>query len=117
MKKFFKYLKQDKITYWTFLLSSLFILASLLGIIIFYKTLPPFLPLYNKMPWGYSRIGRKEEIFIYIGIAILFFFTNFFIAFHLYKKIALLARFLCLTTIMICFFVFIFSMQIILLMR
>ena len=117
MKKFFKFIKQDKITYWGFILSSIFLLGSFALIAVFYKQLPPFLPLYNKMPWGYARIGKKIELFIYGAIAMLFYSINFISAFHIYKKAALLARFICVTTLFICFFVFVFAIQIILLMK
>ena len=117
MKKFFKFIREDKIIYWGFLLSCLFLFGSFALIAVFYTQLPPFLPLYNKMPWGYDRIGKKIELFIYLALALVFFIINFTATFHTYKKAALLARLICMTTVMVCFFVFVFMIQIIWLMR
>lgn len=117
MKKFFKYLSHDKITYWGFLTSFVFLLISYVLITFFYSNLPPFLPLYNKMPWGYERIGSKIEVFIYLGLATLFFIVNLIMSSVVYKRVALLARFLCITTVAVWFFVLIFTIQIILLMK
>lgn len=117
MKKFFNLLWKDKITYWGFLASILFILTSFILIVLFYQKLPPFLPLYNKLPWGYSRIGRKIEIFIYFGLACIIFILNLILSAFIYKRIVLLARFLCMTTVIISLFVLIFTVQIIMLMK
>lgn len=117
MKKFFKNLRQDKITNWGFITSGLFLVISFLLISIYYTSLPPFLPLYNKMPWGYARIGNKIEIFLYLGIATIFFISNLIFSSLVYKKIVLLARFLCLTTLLLWFFVLIYTIQILVLMR
>ncbi len=69
------------------------------------------------MPWGYERIGQKIDIFIYLGTAMIFFIINLVVASKVYKRIALLARFLGITTVMFWLFVFIYVIQIILLMR
>lgn len=117
MKKFFKRFQQDKITYWGFIISFMFLIGSYAILVLVYNNLPPFLPLYNKMPWGYERIGKKNEIFIYLGLATLFFITNLIVVSNVYRKAALLARFLGITTLIIWFFVIIYVAQIVLLMR
>lgn len=113
MKKFFNPILTDKITSFSLILSVIFILFCVLIVLFFYNHLPPFLPLYNKMPWGYLRLGRKIEIFIPIIATIIFFIFNSIISSRIYPTIALLSRLICTTTAAVCFLLFIFVIQII----
>jgi len=69
------------------------------------------------MPWGYARLGRTYEIFILTGLAVIFFIINFLLSSYVYRKAALLARLLCMTTLSVCLFTAIFTIQIVLLVK
>lgn len=94
----------DKTFFWSFLLSLVFILFNTAYAAFSYTKLPPLVPLYNQLPWGESRLGMKIEIFIPIGIASFIFITNLFLSSYLYKKMPLISRILCLTSLLITFF-------------
>lgn len=95
MRKFFKPILEDNITKWGIQLSFLFIFLGLLITIIFFRELPPFLPIYNKLPWGYARIGTKIEIFVPLLICIAVTVGNSIISTKIYEKVPLLSRILC----------------------
>lgn len=113
MKKFFNPVLTDKILFWGFSLSIFFLCFASLFVAIFFSQLPPFLPLYNELPWGYDRLGGKLEIFFPIGIALLFTISNVFFSTLLYKRNPLIARLLGGTTILICLTLCIYILQII----
>src|SRR5438270_10524662 len=92
MNATFKQLIEDKITFWSFLLSLILLLAASIYIFINLSRLPPLLPLYNRMPWGYTRLGEKFEIFIPVSILIIFYIVNIISASIVYKKAILLSR-------------------------
>lgn len=94
-----------------FNISGVLLLISIFIPILLFRFLPPFLPLYNKLPWGYARLGTKIELFIPLSIAVFYYFCNIFLAEYLYKKIPLLARLLCATTIVIMLLINIFIIQ------
>ena len=113
MKKLIKPLLNDKFTFWGFFISLLAFLTSLIYTAIFYQSLPPFMPLYNKLPWGFARLGTKPEIFIPITITFLFYLGNFFLAMHIYPKSPLLGRILALVNLLVCLLTAIFVWKII----
>ncbi|HSD99044.1 MAG TPA: hypothetical protein VLB73_05145 [Patescibacteria group bacterium] len=115
MKKFFKTIQKDSTLSWTFwtTIALILIMVGLIGII--YTNLPPFLPLYNQMPWGYDRLGKTYELFL-LPLGVFFVcLLNTFIGVKLVEKIPLLARFLFLTTIALAVFTSIFLVRLILL--
>jgi hypothetical protein len=111
MKGQFRKINSDKIirmsTYISFGLLSL----QLIYILVYYFYLPPYLPLYNQMPWGEERIGHKIEIFLPIIITVSFFALNIFISLQLYEKMPLVSRVLCITSLLISILTFIFVVQ------
>ena len=94
-----------------------FILVSIAVVLIFYRSLPPFLPIYNKLPWGYARVGTKIEFFIPVGIGALLYLFNVILGSLSYKKSVLIGRFFSGTTILISIAILIFVLQIIFLVR
>lgn len=114
MNATFKTLFTDKIisiSFWT----SIFLLFVTLGIaLVSYVNLPPFLPIYNKMAWGYARLGKTYEIFLPIILPTIFLICNIFFARFLYARLPLLARFLLLATLLIALFTFIFILKLVL---
>lgn len=108
-----KYILQDKFTFLGFLVSILLLLISVGFILVSLNSLPPYLPLYNKLPWGYARLGQKGEIFIPIGIVMVFLVGNIFTASYIYPKIPLLARLICLVSFFIALFTCIYVIKIV----
>lgn len=102
MNAFIKKIKSDKIIWFSFILSFLLVLISLIYIALFYSKLPPVIPLFNQMPWGEARLAEKQNIFILPAISLFIFVTNFCIAFFVYEKMPLVCRILCATSLLVC---------------
>lgn len=115
MNIIFKNTTFDKTIFWAFFLSLIIIIANSVYILVSYNKLPFFLPIYNQMPWGDERLGRKEEILIPILIAISVFIFNFVLSSIIYKKMPIISRIISVTAFLICFFVLIITFRTILL--
>ncbi|MDP2649883.1 MAG: hypothetical protein Q8P10_03480 [bacterium] len=111
MKKFINNLKSDKILFLAFLSGFILLLANLLYTLLLYRNLPPYLPLFNQMPWGEKRLGFREQIFLPIFIAFVILLGNSFFSSLLYKKMPLIARILAITSLLVCFFAFLFVVR------
>ncbi|MGH7245577.1 MAG: hypothetical protein ACREGI_01435 [Candidatus Levyibacteriota bacterium] len=79
--------------------------------IISFATLPPILPVFNKMPWGYARLGQKVTLFIPVGLCLVIFIGNTTLATKLREKIPLLTRFLFITSLTVSIFTCIFLIK------
>lgn len=110
----FKVLFADKIVFFSFWTSILFFILTLGIVALSYTDLPPFLPIYNKLAWGYARLGNTYEILLPILLPIFFTVCNLFAARYLYEKAPLLTRFLLLSTLLIALFTFIFILKLVL---
>lgn len=108
MKRFFNTLQKDAVLLWTFWVTIIVIIAMVITIGLFYTTLPPFVPLYNHMPWGYDRLGRTYELFIPSIVVSIVGIINVSLGIRLMDKTPLLARFLFLTMAGLALFTFIF---------
>lgn len=115
MNTIFKNATFDKTIFWAFFLSFIIIIVSSVYILVSYSKLPPFLPIYNQMPWGDERLGRKEEIFIPILLSVVALTFNFIFAAALYKKMPIISRIVGVTALLICFFVLLITFRTILL--
>lgn len=113
MNATFKQLTQDKITFWSFLLSFILFLTASIYILINLSKMPPLLPLYNRMPWGYTRLGGKFEIFIPVSLLIIFYIVNIISASIVYKKAILLSRIISAVTFAIALCTCIYIIEII----
>lgn len=111
MKDLFRYIKSDKIVKWCIILGGILLLSEATYILFFYFSLPPFLPIFNQLPWGEERLGRKIEIFLPSIITISFFVFNLFLLNQLYEKMPLVSRILGITTLLIVIISFIFTLQ------
>lgn len=110
-----KTLFADRITALSFFATVVFILITLLFILVTFTKLPPFVPIFNQLPWGEDRIGAKIQMFLPIAITTMIFIINFFLSCLIYKKMPLVARLLCISGLLASFFVLIFSIRTILL--
>lgn len=113
MRSFFKSLRKDNllnICFWT----TIILVCLMIGTIaISYTNLPPFLPLYNQMPWGYERLGKAYEIFLLPAGILFITILNTIIGIKLVEKIPLLARFLFISLTMLSLFTYIFILRMI----
>lgn len=116
MNAFFKYIQADRILYAGFLISSIFIVLTILATLLFYRSLPPFIPLYNQLPWGESRLGTRIEIFIPSFMGILIFGTNIILSSLFYSKIPLVARIFSITSLLVSLLLLLFVIRLIQLM-
>lgn len=101
MNELFKHIKSDKIVKWGVILASSLLILQTLYILIAYTSLPPFMPLFNQMPWGEGRLGSKIEIFLPIVITIVYTSVNIFLILKLYTRMPLASRILSITTLLI----------------
>ncbi|MBI2075020.1 MAG: hypothetical protein HYT83_04260 [Candidatus Levybacteria bacterium] len=111
MNESFKKLLSDKILTWILLTTIIIIFITLIPVTIFYAYLPPFIPIFNQLPWGIDQLGNKLEIFIPIILSITVLIANMFFAVNIYKKVPLLSRMLSVTSLLIAFLVLLFIIR------
>lgn len=107
----FKTLFKDKVILVSFWGDVVLFVVAILTAGIAYPHYPPFLPLYNKLAWGYARLGARWEIVVPIGTALLLCTANAFLAKYLFTKNPLLTRFLFLISLLLALFTCIFIMK------
>lgn len=91
----------DKILRLGAIISLLLIVLTFIYLGIFYRFLPPMLPLYNQMPWGNARLGSTIDVFLLPAIALVVFIINSFLATRLYERMPLISRVLIVTCLLI----------------
>ena len=101
MKELFKHIKSDKIVKWGIIVASSLLIVETLYVLIVYVSLPPYLPLFNQMPWGEERLGSKIEIFLPIIITVLYAAVNTFLIAQLYTRMPLASCILSITTLLV----------------
>jgi len=111
MRGFFKDIVNDKTTRLGYVGAFGIVLASLIFILFYYNSLPPFIPIFNQLPWGEQRLGVTITIFLPILFAFLIFLFNLFLSSLAYKKIPLVSRMIAATTLSISVLVFIFMVR------
>lgn len=115
MKDFFKDISSDKTIILAFFISGSFIITTVIFILFSYTRLPPFLPIFNQLPWGEQRLGTRETIFIPVLAALLILTINIFTSSITYKKIPLIARMLAATSLLTSILIFLFVVKTIIL--
>lgn len=115
MRDFFKDIRKDKITNIGFLSTSAIIIIVLILILFFYRNLPPYVPVFNQLPWGEERLGKTITIFIPLLTALLVFSINLIIGTLVYKKIPLVSRMLAGTSLLVIILTFLFVIKTIIL--
>src|SRR3989344_1269009 len=100
MKEFFKDIRNDKITNSGFWATAVFIVVIFAFILFSYRNLPPFVPIFNQLPWGEERLGPTLTIFIPVLVALLILIINILTATITYKKIPLVARMLAAVSLL-----------------
>lgn len=92
MKEFFKDIIQDKIIVSEFFTNTFLTITTVIYILVSYGKLPPFVPVFNQLPWGEQRLAPTPAIFIPVLISLLLLTVNVFISTTIYKKVPLISR-------------------------
>lgn len=111
MKKFFNNIREDKTITSAFFINGFLIILILAYILFYYAKLPPYVPVFNQLPWGEERLGATFTIFIPILITLLIFIINLFICASIYKKIPLISRMLAATSLLAGILTFLFIIK------
>lgn len=111
MKDFFKDILADNTTKFGFLTSLAITILAVLLVLLNYRGLPPFLPLFNQLSWGEKRLGATIQIFIPILIVFGIFLSNLIAAPFFYKKIPLISRLLAIVSFISAILVFLFLIK------
>ena len=101
MKKYFRYLREDRLIFRLFALGLFFILLTLLYALLNYSQLPPLLPVFNQLPWGVDRLGNSWGIFIPSLIVLLIFSFNILLSAFIYSYSPLISRLFAVTSFLI----------------
>ncbi len=96
-----KQLFSDKIIFASALFSFILLFFHGLFALLSFAKLPAFIPLFNQMPWGETRLGTKIQIFIPFGVATVIWISNCIAMFFIYNKMPLVARFLAATSFLV----------------
>lgn len=108
MKKQIEQIFTDKIIRVASILSVLVIIVLTAVTIYYFLKLPPFIPLYNQLPWGLERLSDKIGIFFPLAISTGIFLINIIVAGVTYEKMPLVSRILSITSLLCLLLSFIF---------
>lgn len=108
MKEFINNIKADKWTYRGFNISLFLTFLTVVYILINYSKLPPFIPIFNQLPWGIQRLTITPGIFIPIAVFGIIFIVNLIFTSVVYPKNPLLARIVAATTFLVAILNFLF---------
>ena len=108
MKEYINIIKSDKILRLSLLISLILILTNIVYILLVYRSLPRYIPLYNQLPWGEDRLGTTSQIFLPPMISAIILIFNSIVIVQIYKKIPLISRIMSITTLLVCMLALIF---------
>jgi|SRR3989344_1108569 len=111
MKGFSKELMRDRIISLGFLFNVLIVLLSIIFVLINLSSLPPYIPIFNQLPWGQERLGSSITIFLPVGFVIFFSIFNFFISSFIYSKSQIISRMLAVANVLISFLSFLLILR------
>lgn len=111
MRRYFKYLKEDRLILRLYILAFVLIVATVAYIFINYNKLPPLLPIFNQLPWGERRLSVTPGIFIPSIIVSVIFVFNTFISAIIYSNSPLISRMLAITSFLTALLTFLFIVR------
>lgn len=111
MKEAINLLFSDKIIRIGVTISLVILFIILVIVLIYYRNLPPVIPIYNQMPWGESRLGSKLELFFPLLLTVFFFVLNLLFALYGYRRMPLVSRTLTITGLLLVIITFIFTFR------
>ncbi|MEK7559285.1 MAG: hypothetical protein AAB521_03195 [Patescibacteria group bacterium] len=101
----------DKIILRGSIITFLIILLSLLFIILQFRILPPYVPIFNQLPWGEERLGTTLMIFLPVIAVAFVSFVNIFVSAAIYTKSQIISRMLTVSSILSAFLSFLFVVR------
>lgn len=101
MKKFFRDIRSDKITFRGFIATFIIIVLPVPIVLFYYRGFPPFLPIFNQLPWGKPRLAPPWGIFITTAISLIILILNVIFSSALYKRTPLVSRMLAVISLII----------------
>jgi hypothetical protein len=115
MKEFINNIKSDKLALRGFLISFLLMLLTIVFILLNFSNLPPFIPIFNQLPWGNERLVSTLGVFIPTVIFGIIFIFNIIFTSIVYAKSPLIARMVAAVTLILAVMNFLFVIKIIML--
>lgn len=97
MKKYFNYLRGDRLILRLFSIGFLLTIITIVYILLNYSKLPPLLPVFNQLPWGEQRLSSTWGIFIPSGVVLVILITNIVISSLAYPRSPLISRMFAVT--------------------
>lgn len=101
MNALFKKVTSDKIIRYSSIVSVLLLIFDTVYIAILYRHFPPYLPIFNQMPWGEMRLGDRPIIFLPVILSFGITLLNFFFATQLHEQMPLLSRMIIISSLLI----------------
>ncbi len=98
MRKYFKYLKEDRLILRLYIFASVLIILTIAYLLFSYNKLPPLLPVFNQLPWGEKRLSITPGIFIPSIIVFIIWVFNIFASALIYSRSPLISRMLAITS-------------------
>lgn len=111
MKEFFSDVRSDKLTFRGFIATFFLIILPLPYILFNYKGFPPFMPIFNQLPWGMPRLAPPLGIFFPSLISFFVLVLNIFLSSFIYKKTPLVSRMLAVTSLLIALLTLLFVIR------
>jgi hypothetical protein len=115
MKERFKNLTSDRIVKRSYLASLFLICLTFIYIVVIYRYLPSYLPIYNQLTWGVNRLAERAIVFLPLLFTTAILFLNIIFSQIIYEKMPLVVRMISITTFFISFITCIFIIRITLL--
>lgn len=115
MKDFIKNIKADKLTYRGFIFSLLLTVLTTGYILLYYSKIPPFVPIFNQLPWGPQILVPTPGIFIPVIVFVFLFVFNIIFTSIVYSKSPLIGRIVAGVTLLIAAINFVFAVRTVLL--
>lgn len=107
----FKEIRSDKIISWGNIITLIIILSSLLSIALQFGILPPYVPIFNQLPWGEDRLGSTPMILLPVAGVVIISLVNIFISSAIYTKSQIISRMLTVSSILSSFLSFLFIVR------
>ncbi len=111
MKGFSKELLKDRIILWGFIFTIVILFLNIVFVLIKLASLPPYIPIFNQLPWGDERLSSSTSIFLPIAIVIFFSLVNIFISSFIYSRSQVVARMLSITNTLMSFLSFLLILR------
>lgn len=100
MKDKFSLIMNDRLARIAIIVSMLFLVPTVILIMFFYEKLPPYIPLFNSMPWGEQRLFSSNINIIFPLVLIGVFLANTLFSAFVYKEYVLASRLLMLNSLL-----------------